>query len=161
MSTEATWQTRSTDSNATEKIAALIGSNLRGGETIELISDLAGGKTTFVRGLVLGVESTDKVASPTFTISRVYDTGKLKIYHFDFYRLHEAGMVAHELEEALSDPHNVVIVEWADIVQGVLPLERMAININTVGATERELTFVYPETMQYLLKGQKGVDTNN
>ena len=64
-------------------------------------------------------------------------------------------MVAHELEEALSDPANVVVVEWADIVQGVLPLERMAININTVGATERELTFKYPETMQYLLKGQK------
>ena len=61
----------STSIEDTERIAALLGSNLRGGELIELASDLGGGKTTFTRGLVRGGGSDDSVASPTFTISRV------------------------------------------------------------------------------------------
>ncbi len=59
----------------TEAVGEKIGANLRGGETIELVSDVGGGKTTFVHGLARGFGSTDIVASPTFTISRQYGAG--------------------------------------------------------------------------------------
>src|SRR5690606_23307454 len=81
----------------TEQFAQILASKLRGGEVIELVSDLGGGKTTFTRGLVGGLKSTDTVASPTFTISREYTGGRLHVYHFDFYRLGEAGIVGDEL----------------------------------------------------------------
>ena len=108
MSTEGTWLTNSTSSDsaeATELLGERLGKSLRGGEVIELVSDLGGGKTTFVRGLARGAGSHDKVASPTFTISKTYVTDGYEIHHFDFYRLNDAGIVADELAEVVGDPH--------------------------------------------------------
>lgn len=152
MSTVATWQIDSTSSEVTEQLAERLGQSLRGGEIIELISDLGGGKTTFVRGLARGAGSTDRVASPTFTISRVYQAGKLEIHHFDFYRLGEAGLIAEELAEIISDPHTVTVVEWADIVTDVLPDKRLTITIEKTPTDGRKLTFRAPESLQYLMK---------
>ena len=134
----------------TEKLGETIGSRMRGGETIELVSDLGGGKTTFVRGLARGFGSSDRVSSPTFTISHEYAAGSRTLYHFDFYRLHEAGIVADELAEAARDPMSGVVVEWGDIVSDVLPAERLTISIKAVGEQERELTLTYPPGLAYL-----------
>ncbi len=136
---------------ATEKLGEQIGAQLHGGEVIELASDLGGGKTTFTRGLARGAGSSDHVASPTFTISREYMTDKFTIHHFDFYRLHEAGIVADELHELIGDPHAVVVVEWSDIVQHVLPDGHLKIEIKQTGEEERELTISYPESLEYIL----------
>lgn len=152
MSTVTTWQTSSTSSEETEKLAEKLGASLKGGEMIELISDLGGGKTTFVRGLVRGAGSTDRVASPTFTISRVYDAGAKEIHHFDFYRLQEAGLIGEELSEVLHDPHIITVVEWADIVKDVLPKNRLTITIAKTPTDGRELTFRTPEALAYLIK---------
>jgi tRNA threonylcarbamoyladenosine biosynthesis protein TsaE len=148
-----TWQTESTSSAHTEQLAALLGANLRGSETIELISDLGGGKTTFARGLVRGAGSLEKVGSPTFTISREYRTPKWTIYHFDFYRLNQAGIVAQELAEVVQDPQAVVVVEWGDIVHDVLPADRLAIRFQQTAEDTRLLTFEYPKSLAYLLQG--------
>ena len=126
---------------------------MRGGETIELVSDLGGGKTTFVRGLARGMGSADRVASPTFTISKIYDLPEQKqIHHFDFYRLAEPGIIADELAEVLEDPSATVVVEWADIVHDVLPQERLSVYIRQNPAGVREITFRYPETLSWLIE---------
>lgn len=129
----------------TETVAAELARQLRGGKTIELISDLGGGKTTFVRGLARGLGSTERVASPTFTVSKVYQAKDRVLHHFDFYRLPEAGMVAHELAEVVADPQDVVVVEWGDIVQDVLPKNRITVHIKNMGEQEREITIRFPE----------------
>ncbi len=67
-----TLQIDTTSPKNTLNLAAKIGSRIKGGEVIELVSDLGGGKTVFVRGLAKGMGSTDQVSSPTFTISREY-----------------------------------------------------------------------------------------
>jgi tRNA threonylcarbamoyladenosine biosynthesis protein TsaE len=103
MSTVMTWQTDTTGYEQTEQLAARLGRNLKGSEVFELISDLGGGKTTFVRGLACGMGSTDHVASPTFTISREYVAGELALFHFDFYRLSDPGVVAIELAEFIHE----------------------------------------------------------
>lgn len=137
----------------TEQYAAKIAGRLRGGEVIELVSDLGGGKTTFTRGLIAGLNSDEAVASPTFTISREYNKGRLYVYHFDFYRLGEAGIVADEVAEVVSDPSAVVVVEWAEVVRHVLPEDRLQIRLTAAGENARMLDINYPETLAYLMEG--------
>ena len=150
MSTEKTWQMHSRSSEDTEALGERIGARLRGGEVIELVSDLGGGKTTFTRGLVRGAGSPDRVASPTFTVVRQYDAPKLNIFHFDFYRLDDPGIIVDELREYLSDPWTVVIVEWSDVVREVLPKDRTTITISAVGETERIIDCTFSPKFSYL-----------
>lgn len=147
-----TWHTTTQSAEETELLAEKVGRVLRGGEVIELVADLGGGKTTFSRGLVRGMGSIDTVSSPTFTISKVYKAKGKHIHHFDFYRLHEAGIIADELAEFVGDPHTVVLVEWSDIVQHVLPDARLTVTITQTPGGSRNLTFSYPETFDYILK---------
>jgi tRNA threonylcarbamoyladenosine biosynthesis protein TsaE len=152
MSNLLQWKTTSVSAESTELLAEHMGRALKGGEVIELVSDLGGGKTTFVRGLMRGMGSEDKVASPTFTVSKLYRAGTLEIHHFDFYRLQEAGIIANEIEEVAGDPQAVVVVEWADVVQHVLPAERITITIVQSSTGDRELTISYPESLSYVVE---------
>jgi tRNA threonylcarbamoyladenosine biosynthesis protein TsaE len=94
--------------------------------------------------MAVGIGSDDDVASPTFTISRIY-YGKddLSLHHFDFYRLQDPGLVAEELAEATKDPKAIVCVEWAETVRGVLPEDRITIEIKPSSESEdtREFKF--------------------
>jgi tRNA threonylcarbamoyladenosine biosynthesis protein TsaE len=152
MSTPTIWQTTTTSPEETEQLAERLGRTLKGGEVIELVSDLGGGKTTFSRGLVRGLGSSDTVASPTFTISKVYDAGNLRVHHFDFYRLHEAGIIADELAEVAGDTHAVTLVEWADVVQHVLPADRLTVTISQTPGGDRTLHFSAPQPVQYMVE---------
>lgn len=151
MDDKITIQTASADE--TEQLGVDIGSKLRGGEVIELISDLGGGKTTFVRGLARGAVSTDHVASPTFTVSKVYKTSKFDIHHFDFYRLAEAGLMEHELHDLLNDPKIVIVIEWGEVVKYVLPKNRLTIEISQTNNDGREFYITCDPSLEYLLEG--------
>ena len=94
--------------------------------------------------------STDKVSSPSFTLSNEYSSPELTLFHFDFYRLHEPGIMRDELAEVVRDPRLVTVVEWAAIVEDVLPAETLTIRIKTTGENDREITYEYPETLGYL-----------
>jgi tRNA threonylcarbamoyladenosine biosynthesis protein TsaE len=149
------WQTETSSAVETEQLGERLGASLKGGETVELVSDLGGGKTTFVRGLMRGLGSTDNVASPTFTISKLYQAGDIEIHHFDFYRLQEAGIIADELAEVTGDPKAIAVVEWADVVQHVLPADRLTVRIEQTRTGSRQLTFSSPVTVQYLVEAVK------
>ncbi len=153
MSTVVTWEASSHSSEQTQHLAEALGRNLRGGEVIELVSDLGGGKTTFTRGLTRGAGSTDRVRSPTFTLSSEYKTPRFTIAHFDFYRLGEAGIVGDELAEVVGDPEYVVVVEWGGIVHDVLPENRLTLHLAQSGGDSRVLSFDYPPDLAYLLEG--------
>ena len=120
---------------------AKLGRLLKGGECIELVGDVGAGKTTLVKGVAQGLEIDETVQSPSFTISRVYDTPReLRLAHYDFYRLHDAGIMADELREAAADAQTITIIEWADIVSGVLPDDHLTITIQATGESDRKLT---------------------
>jgi len=148
-----TLQKKSESSEQTERFGEQLGKRLKGGEAIELKSDLGGGKTTFVRGLARGLGSRDNVGSPTFTICRIYAADRLSLYHFDFYRLQEAGIIADELAEAIQDPLVVTVVEWGEVVHDVLPDDRLAVAINVQADGTRVLEFDCPASRAYLLEG--------
>jgi tRNA threonylcarbamoyladenosine biosynthesis protein TsaE len=143
----------------TEKIAETIGGLLKGCEIIELKSELGGGKTTFTRGLANGIKSKDNVASPTFTISRVYEGSKLKIHHFDFYRLQDDNLIRHELADVLKDKGNVVVIEWPDLVADVLPEDRLTVKFEYLNEDSRKLLFTYPKSLSYLLVDYVDIST--
>ncbi len=105
-----------------------------------------------MRGLARGATSDDKVASPTFTISKVYKTANFEIHHFDFYRLHEGGIVADELAELIGDEKIVVLVEWGDVVQHVLPQRRVTISFKQTPDGDREVTVQSHPDFAYLIE---------
>lgn len=146
---------KTTGVDDTINIAKLIGSRLRGGEVIELISDLGGGKTTFTKGLAAGAKSTDKVHSPSFTIENEYKVKHLTIHHLDFYRLSDPGIMKDELSEMLNDPKSVIVIEWADIVENILPDNRLIIRIKAIDENDRQIKFDYQEMHSYLVEGLK------
>ena len=117
-----------------------IGQALAGAETIELVGDVGAGKTTLVKAIISGLGSSETVQSPTFTINRVYDlTNNRRFIHYDFYRLSDAGIMKLELAEAVADSQTIVAIEWADVVEGVLPADRLTINILPLGEDGREV----------------------
>ena len=142
-------------SNQTEKMAAKIGAKLKGGEVMELISDLGGGKTTFVKGLVSGSGSEAYVSSPSFTLRNDYAGPKLSIAHFDFYRLKDPGILSQMLAEAMSDPATVVIIEWGGIVDAILPPDHVKVTIKVSGETKRLFEMDCPMRFKYLFEGIK------
>jgi len=137
----------------TEDIAKAIASRLVGGEILELVADLGGGKTTFVRGLARGVGSKDHVSSPSFTLSNQYQGNKLELIHFDFYRLDKAGEMEKSLVEFFGRSDVVVVIEWADIIKQVLPDKRLTINFSVISENARKLSFTYPKSLAYLTEG--------
>jgi len=134
------------DEQATQELAEKLGSLLRGGETIQLVGDVGAGKTTFVKGLARGLSIDEDVQSPSFTISRVYDArDDLHLAHYDFYRLNDAGIMSNELTETMQDPQTITIIEWADIVEGVLPKDHLTIAFESPTETSRILTLTGAE----------------
>jgi tRNA threonylcarbamoyladenosine biosynthesis protein TsaE len=149
------WQTISNSSANTETMASVIGKQLRGGEVIDLIGDLGSGKTTFVRGLAKGLCSQAKVNSPTYKINNVYPGSKLHLYHFDFYRLTDPGILSNELAEIINEPDAVVVIEWSDIVRQQLPKKQMAITFTQTADKQRQLGFSYQAALAYMIEGLK------
>lgn len=122
---------------------AQIGALLHGGEMIELIGDVGAGKTTLTKGIAAGLAVDEDVQSPSFTISRVYEgRDSLRLFHYDFYRLQEAGIMHNELEETLRDSQSITLIEWADIIKGVLPIDRLSITIQSPTEHSRHLTLI-------------------
>jgi tRNA threonylcarbamoyladenosine biosynthesis protein TsaE len=138
---------------ATQELAESIGRKLRGGEVIQLISDVGGGKTTLVKGIVKGAGSKDLVSSPSFTIRNDYRFKDMTIAHFDFYRLNDPGILQNMLAEEIANPKTVVIIEWAKIVDDLLPADHVALTIHTMGLTSRRISINSHEKFSYLFVG--------
>ncbi|MES2876514.1 MAG: tRNA (adenosine(37)-N6)-threonylcarbamoyltransferase complex ATPase subunit type 1 TsaE [Patescibacteria group bacterium] len=115
-----------------------IGRLLRGGECIQLIGDVGAGKTTLTKGIAEGLDITDTVQSPTFTINRTYDSPRgVRLSHYDFYRLSDPGIMSDELAESLDEPTTAIVIEWGDIVASILPDDHLQITIESPTETDR------------------------
>ena len=118
---------------------------LKNGETVvvELLGDVGAGKTTLTRGIAEGLGVSAPVTSPSFTISKRYaflaDNLEGALIHYDFYRLPDPGLMSEELDESLNSPNTVVILEWADSVEGILPDNRIRIEIKYLDDGGREV----------------------
>ena len=144
---------KTTSLESTLSLGSKLGQNLKGGEVIELASDLGGGKTSLVKGIVAGTGCSDLVSSPSFTICNQYQSPRFTIYHFDFYRLNDPGIIRRELVEVLGDKQAVVIIEWPSVIESALPQERLSISLNVEDEKTRDINFSFSHSLHYLVKG--------
>lgn len=118
--------------------------SLQGGEIITLSGELGAGKTVFVKGLGYGLGVIEPILSPTFTIMNEYMSGRLKLYHYDAYRLSDADE-AYEagLTEFFGIRDGVCVVEWAEnIADALRGMKKIAVTIGYAGENTREIEVV-------------------
>ena len=99
-------------------------------DTVVLTGDLGAGKTTLVQGIGRGLGVEDHVASPTFTLVREY-AGRLDVAHVDVYRLERIQDVVDLALDELGGPERVLLIEWGDAVQDLLPEDRLRVRLTT------------------------------
>ncbi len=119
--------------NETETInlGVQIASSLKCGDVIALYGDLGSGKTRLVKGICLGLDVKQMVNSPTFIIVNEYSSQKFhNIYHFDLYRMKtEDEVLAMGFEDYLNN-ESIVLIEWPEHIERLLPLETIKIHIS-------------------------------
>lgn len=121
----------------TEKLGEKIGQKVQPGTVIALIGDLGTGKTTLTKSIARGLGVTETVTSPTFNIIREYRSGRLPLYHFDVYRIGDPDEMFELGYEEYFYGDGVCVVEWADIIEELLPEDAVVITIDR-GASDEE-----------------------
>lgn len=124
-----------------------VGKRLRGGDIIAYRGDLGAGKTTFTRGLSMGLGLGDDVTSPTFTLVNEYrkaDT-KLDLIHFDMYRITSGEDIETTGFYDYMDDDCVLAVEWSENIEDELPEGCIKICIGRLGDNEREFVIETPD----------------
>jgi tRNA threonylcarbamoyladenosine biosynthesis protein TsaE len=123
----------------TQGIAEQLGRLVQSGDLLTLQGDLGVGKTTFTQGLGRGLGIEEPVSSPTFTIIKEYDDGRIPLYHMDIYRLGEGALHEDLGYDDYFYGEGVTVVEWAHFVEEMLPDDRIEITIRTAEDGGREL----------------------
>lgn len=121
----------------TEKLGEKIGQKVQPGTVIALIGDLGTGKTTLTKSIARGLGVTETVTSPTFNIIREYRSGRLPLYHFDVYRIGDPDEMFELGYEEYFYGDGICVVEWADIIEELLPEDAVVITIDR-GASDEE-----------------------
>jgi tRNA threonylcarbamoyladenosine biosynthesis protein TsaE len=112
-----------------------------------LIGELGGGKTTFLQGFSRGLGVKEKILSPTFIILRKSEIQNPKqsykyFYHIDCYRIQKSKeLLDLGFKEIISDPRNIVAVEWADRVRKIMPKDTIWIEFRFINQKQRKLIF--------------------
>lgn len=131
----------SSSAEDTQELGESLGEVLESGDVVCLFGDLGAGKTSIAQGIAWGVgfPPEDYISSPTFTLINEY-VGRYPIYHMDFYRLQTAEEVWDMGIEEYLFGQGIVIIEWADRVDGYLPQERLEVWLRRVNIMQREIT---------------------
>ena len=126
----------------TKEFGKKLAESLEAGATIALIGDLGAGKTTLTKAIASGLGVGEVLTSPTFTIVCEYDSGRLPLYHFDVYRVHDSEELFEIGFEDYLHRGGVCLIEWANLLEeGLLPENAMTIKMEYgEGETERILT---------------------
>lgn len=142
-----------------------IASKLKLPAIIELVGDVGAGKTTFTRGLAQGLDISEPITSPSFTISKRYpfplqqekccknyntSAKHGELIHYDFYRLSDPGIMSDELAETLQDQNSIVVIEWGGDVANLLPENHLRLHITLNSDGSRSITTNQPEIMDNL-----------
>ncbi len=112
----------------TEALGRRLAAVLAPGAVVAYRGDLGMGKTAFTRGLARGLGYEGRVTSPTFTIVNEYEGGGLPLFHFDMYRLEDAGDLFDIGWEDYLDRGGVCAVEWSERVEEALPEDTVTVS---------------------------------
>ena len=130
----------------TQEIGYKLGKLLTPQSTICLIGDLGAGKTTITQSIAKALEVEDYITSPTFTIVNEYEA-KIPLYHFDVYRIGSSEEMYDIGYEDYINGEGVCIIEWANLIEDILPEEYLTIELNYKDMS-REMTLI-PKGKKY------------
>jgi tRNA threonylcarbamoyladenosine biosynthesis protein TsaE len=122
----------------------------RGGGILALEGELGSGKTTFTQGFLAGLRVKGPYTSPTFLVIKNYkkkipikpkssNTKTQNIYHIDTYRIKDKDILSLGWEEIISNPENIVIIEWADRIKKIIPKHALWIKFKWIDNNTREI----------------------
>ena len=139
----------------TRDVGAALATMLQPRDTVMLTGDLGAGKTTLVQGIGRGLGVKEHVASPTFTLVKEYG-GRLDVAQVDVYRLERVQDVVDLGLDELGGPDRVLLIEWGDAVQDLLPDDRLRVELTTdpTGDETRRIV-VTPEGRSWALRWER------
>lgn len=140
------------DAQESMEFAASVARNFKGGEVLALHGDLGSGKTTFTKGLAEALKVEETITSPTFVILKSYpgkigdpsiSSGQVKnieLVHIDAYRADTIEDIKSVgIEDFLNRDDVVMVVEWAEKIQEILPKNTININFKFIDENTREI----------------------
>jgi len=135
----------------TQALGARIARGLRAGDAVALEGDLGAGKTTLARAILEGLGVTEDVPSPTFTLVQQYETPKLAVRHYDFYRIEEPSELRElGLDEALDE--GAVLIEWPEKAPNAIPSNALHIKLTIADDRSRNAHIEGPSRWSGILK---------
>ncbi len=130
---------RCTSVTETQSFAADLANSLPASIVIALIGNLGSGKTTFTQGFAKGLGISENVGSPTFKLVSEYDGQKGKLIHVDAYRLEGIDDFLNiGGEDILATPKAIILIEWGDKLESILPPDAIRISFERVLDVENE-----------------------
>lgn len=130
----------------TALFAAEFATRVPAGSVVALRGDLGAGKTAFSSGILAALGAEGPFPSPTFVIMHRYDLsasspqGIRRVYHIDAYRIYDPDDLARlGFEEWISDPEGLVLIEWPERIESLLPENAVTVSFGTVSETERSI----------------------
>lgn len=148
-----------TSSEETQKLAKEFAKKIKGGGIVCLEGDLGSGKTTFTQGLLSALSVEGPYTSPTFLVMKNYQKeipnpippkrdktppkrDKIQnIYHIDAYRVGPGDILNLGWEEMISNPENIIIVEWADRIRNIIPDSAIWLKFEWLSDNKRRIRF--------------------
>ena len=126
------------DVNETVKLGEKFADYVERGDVFAFVGELASGKTTFIKGILKGLNFNKPVTSPTFTLVNEYDA-KFPVIHIDCYREDELERwIKLGLNDYFSEI-NIVIIEWADKMVSLLPQNTIQVYFSHKSLNSREI----------------------
>lgn len=148
------------DAAAMESLGAALARVISGGLTVHLRGELGAGKTTLVRGLLHGFGHEGSVRSPTYTLVEPYELAARRIFHLDLYRLGDPEELEWLGLRDLLDADAVVLVEWPQRGEGVLPAADLVVAIEYFGSGRQVSLFAHSPVGERVLR-QLHADPNS
>ena len=133
----------------TRRFGMRLGRLLKPGDLVGLSGDLGAGKTTLISGIAKGWGSADPVTSPTFVlVNEYYRSDNSVLFHMDAYRI---GSIweAEELDFERMLQKGPMLIEWAELIEPILPKERLWISMKYISDDIRSFT-LQPKGKHYI-----------
>lgn len=128
----------------TEELAKVIGEVAQPGDNLVLTGDLGAGKTTLTKGIARGLGIEQMIKSPTYTIIREYDQGRLPLYHMDIYRVAASGADLG-LDEYF-EGEGLSVIEWGNLLEEALPEDYLELILEK---SDTDLEYRYVKLQAY------------
>ncbi len=133
------WKGRVTSSaEETIKLGESLSEFIEAGDIITLDGDLATGKTTFVKGILSGLNFENEVTSPTFTLINEYEA-RHRVIHMDCYRENNLQRWINLGIQDYFYSDDVKLIEWSEIISTLIPKDHISITLTLVSEFERKI----------------------